>query len=138
MKWWARVLAGLAVAASAVLFFHPLCNAMFRCGCAPAWSGAAEHCNVRAPAGAHCPWCEHRGLGTLGFALTLAGQGLVLRLARRRVSVAAATLLAVLALPLAAVLSGSLAWLATDYPHFLLKDARARLGVPAGPLATVR
>ena len=40
---------------------------------------------------------------------------------------------ALVALPAAAVLAGFLTWLPTDYPHFLAKDARPRLGLPSGP-----
>jgi len=44
----------------------------------------------------------------------------------------------VAALPLAVVASAGACWLATDYPHFLVADARGRLRIPAGPLTTVR
>ena len=48
------------------------------------------------------------------------------------------TMLVLVVLPLAFVLSAGVCWLATDYPHFLVEDARGRLGIPAGPLVTVR
>ena len=134
----------LAASALALLlvtgvFLYPLCDSMFLCGCETMWGGAATHCNVHATHGAHCPWCDHLGLGAFGLLLTLAGQGAVFALVRRRRgSVLAATLVAVIALPPAVLLSAGVSWLVTDYPHFLVENARGRLGVPAGPLATVR
>ena len=49
---------------------------------------------------------------------------------RRALTVAAA----LVALPLLSVAGGALAWLPTDYPHFLAENARSRLGLPAGPI----
>ena len=46
------------------------------------------------------------------------------------------TIVAIAALPLAALLAGALTFLLTDYPHFLLHDARARTGIPEGPVTT--
>jgi hypothetical protein len=131
--------AALVVLAVTIVFRYPLCHQVFRCGCETMWGGAAEHCNVHAKAGEHCPWCDDRRLGTLGFALTLAAQATAFALVRSRErSVGAATIAAVAALPLAVLLSGGVCWLATDYPHFVVKDARARLGIPPGPIRTVR
>ena len=134
-----RVLGAFAILVATSVFLYPLCHVVFRCGCETMWGGAATNCNVHAKQGAHCPWCDHRTLGTVGFLLTLAGQGAVFTvvLVKKR-SVAAATALAVTALPLAVVFSAGVCWLATDYPHFLVENARAKLGVPAGPLVTVR
>jgi hypothetical protein len=134
-----RAAGALVVLLSASVFLYPLCHVVFRCGCGAVWGAAATHCNVHAPHGAHCPWCDQPGLGTVGFLLTLAGQGTVFALVRRRKgSVLAATVVAVAALPLAVVSSAGVCWLATDYPHFLVADARGRLRIPAGPLTTVR
>jgi hypothetical protein len=66
-------------------------------------------------------------------ALTLGGQLLVFRFALRRFGLAGAAASALVALPLVSVLGGAIAWLPTDYPHFLVENARARLGLPAGP-----
>jgi hypothetical protein len=33
------------------------------------------------------------------------------------------------------VATGALLWLPTDHPHFILRDARSRLGLPAGPIS---
>ena len=52
----------------------------------------------------------------------------------RRLGLLASASAALVALPLLSVGGGALAWLTTDYPHFLVHDARARLGLPAGPL----
>ena len=131
--------AALIVVAVSSVFRLPLCHLVFRCGCETMWGAAAEHCNVHAKAGEHCPWCDDRRLGTAGFGLTLAAQAAAFALVRsRKRSVGAATVAAVAALPLAVLLSGGASWLATDYPHFVVKDARARLGIPPGPLRTVR
>lgn len=116
---------------------YPLCGALFRCGCVALWSGAAERCNVHAGHGPHCPWCEHPALGAAGFGLTVAAQSLAFSLARRRgASAAASTAAAVAALPLAVLLAGGATWLVTDYPHFVVEDARQRLGLPPGPIAS--
>jgi hypothetical protein len=121
------------------VFLYPLCHQVFRCGCGTMWGGAAEHCNVHAKEGPHCPWCDDLRLGAFGFSLTLGLQAAVFAAARRKqVSIAEATLASVLALPPAFLVSGGVSWLATDYPHFVVKDARGKLGVPAGPVRTVR
>ena len=138
MTWPARALAGLILVAAAAALSHPLCNAMFRCGCAPAWAGAAERCNVHGAAGPHCPWCREPGLGALGFVLSLGGPLAVLLAAPRRVGLVPRTAAALLAIPLCALLAGSLTFFATDYPHFVAKNARSRLGLRGGPLATGR
>lgn len=116
---------------------YPLCGALFRCGCVSVWAGAADHCNVHAAAGPHCPWCESAALGAMGFVLMVAAQAGAWQLARRRgAAPLASTIVAIAALPLAALLAGALTFLLTDYPHFLLHDARARTGIPEGPVTT--
>jgi hypothetical protein len=129
----------IVVVAVTSVFLYPLCHMVFRCGCETMWGGAGERCNIHAKAGEHCPWCEDPLLGRTGFVFILALQAAAFVLARsRKLSVPAATLAAVAMLPVAVLLSGGASWLATDYPHFLVKDARTRLGVPAGPIRTVR
>jgi hypothetical protein len=131
--------AALVVLAVTIVFLNPLCHQLFRCGCGTMWAGGGDHCNVHAKAGPHCPWCDDLRVGTFGYVLMLGLQAAVFALARRKqVSIAGATLASVLALPVAGLVSGGASWLATDYPHFVVKDARARLGVPAGPIQTVR
>jgi hypothetical protein len=66
--------------------------------------------------------------------LTLGGQALVFRAVRRRSATATAALVAALALPPITIAAGVLTWLPTDYPHFLVEDARARMGLPEGPI----
>jgi hypothetical protein len=133
------VAAAVVILAVTSVLLYPLCHQVFRCGCETMWGGAADHCNVHAKEGPHCPWCENARLGTFGFSLTLAVQGAVFAIGRwRRLSVGPATLAALVVLPLAVLVSGGASWLATDYPHFLVKGARARLGIPAGPIRTVR
>jgi hypothetical protein len=129
---WRRALAFLAVAAVTAVLFTPICGVLHRCGCT--LSNGATYCNARAATGPHCPWCEHRVLGGISAALIVGGQLLVFGLVLRRASIPGAAAAALVALPLLSVAAGALAWLPTDYPHFLVHDARARLGLPAGPL----
>ncbi len=131
----ATVVPLLLVLASTATLHLPLCGALFRCGCVTPWTGGSDHCNIHAAQGPHCPWCAHPGVGTAGFGLTLASPVAAYLLVRRRgASLKTSTFAAAAAVPLAALLSGGATWLATDYPHFLARDARARLGLPAGPL----
>ena len=119
------------------VFTDPLCGALFRCGCVTLWGGAADHCNIHAAAGPHCPWCKSSALGAMGFVLILSVQIGAWLLARRRGAAPfASTLVAVAALPLAALFAGALTFLLSDYPHFLVHNARARTGIPAGPVTT--
>ena len=129
----------VAATVAAGVFLYPLCGLAFRCGCAMMGLGGAEHCNVQRPVGPHCPWCEHPSLGTLGFVLTLALQAVayVYVWGRSRSAISAGSA-GLLALPAAAVLAAFLTWLPTDYPHFLAKGARPRLGLPNGPVPCVR
>jgi hypothetical protein len=122
------------VAALSAALLTPLCGVLHRCGCSPPWSGGHGRCNIHRPEGPHCPWCEHRALAVLAAALTVGGETLVFRAARRRSATATAALVAALALPPITITAGALAWLPTDYPHFLVEDARARMGLPAGPI----
>jgi hypothetical protein len=132
-----RALPFLLFTALVAAFTYPLCGFLFRCGCLSLWDEAADHCNIHMAGAFHCPWCEHVGLGALGFAVMIAGQVLAFVLLRRRGgSVRASTLGAVAALPLAALLAGGLTFLLTDYPHFLARNARERIGLPPGPIGT--
>lgn len=132
-----RVLPFLLFATLAAVLMYPLCGWIFRCGCESLWGSAADHCNIHLARAFHCPWCEHAGLGALGFALVLAGQALAFALVRRQGgSIQASTLGAIAALPVAALLAGGLTFLLTDYPHFLALDARERIGLPPGPIGT--
>ncbi len=62
----------LFAAAVTATFIINLCAAVFACGCRALWAGAAEHCNIHAAGGRHCPWCSY---GHGGFPLAL---GLIL------------------------------------------------------------
>jgi hypothetical protein len=69
---------------------------------------------------------------------TIGAQALaLLAVRRRRGSTLQGALAAVAVLPVGLALSGAATWLATDYPHFIVEDARARLGIPNGPLRCV-
>lgn len=132
-----KLLPPLIVAALSVWLLTPLCGVVYRCGCRPLGLGGESHCNVVRPAGAHCPWCEHRWLGALAAGLILGGQLVVLRHARRRFGAAASVGVALFSLAPIGVAASALSWLPTDYPHFLVMDARARLGLPKGPIPCV-
>ena len=135
---WAALAVFLAVAAGTGVFFTPLCAVLHRCGCRASWDGGESHCNVHDAQGPHCPWCEHPGLGGLAAAGTIGGQAMAFLWVRRRgASLGRSALAAVAALPFTLVASGSAAWLLTDYPHFLVRDVRSRLGIPKGPLRCV-
>jgi len=41
------------------IFFVDWCAVVFQCGCRSLWNGIATYCNIHAPTGPHCPWCEH-------------------------------------------------------------------------------
>ena len=128
----------LGVAAATSVALLPLCALLHRCGCRAPWAGGLDHCNVRNAQGPHCPWCEHEALGALAGAGTLGGQGLAFLAVRRRKGTATrSATAAVAALPISLLVSGAVAWLATDYPYFIVEDARARLGIPNGPLRSV-
>jgi hypothetical protein len=129
-----KALAFLAVAAVSALLLTPICGILHRCGCRAPWAGGESYCNVRAAVGPHCPWCEHPVLGGLATTVILGGQLLVFGLVLRRTGIPGAAAAALVALPLLSLAGGALAWLPTDYPHFLVHDARDRLGLPAGPL----
>jgi hypothetical protein len=129
-----KAAAFLGVAVVSLVLFTPICGALHRCGCQAPWSGGKTYCNIKQATGPHCPWCAHPALGGVSAVLMLGGQLLVFRLALGRFGLAGAAGAALVALPLAAVVAGGIAWLPTDYPHFLVHDARARLGLPAGPI----
>jgi hypothetical protein len=120
------------------LLLLPICDALHLCGCRAPWSGADAHCNVHQLAGPRCPWCEHPALGVVAMLAVFGGQWVILRALRRRgagwSSAAAGSLAALVPL---AVMAGALCWLPTDYPHFLARDARQRLGLPDGPISCV-
>ncbi len=138
MRRWAPLGLFLALAAVTGVALLPLCGVLHRCGCRAPWAGGESLCNVRNAVGPHCPWCEHRALGGLAAAGTIGGQGLAFLLVRRRGGSAGRCALAAAGvLPLSLLASGGAAWLLTDYPHFVVENARERLGVPKGPLRCV-
>jgi hypothetical protein len=131
----AAFLAFVGLSASTATALYPLCHVLHRCGCVALWAGGAAACNVHAATGPHCPWCEHPALGALAMVGILGTQAMALRvLVRRGASLPAAVTGALASLLPALLLTGGALWLVTDYPHFLALDARARLGVPAGPV----
>lgn len=57
----AAIFAGGATVALAL--FLDFCDLVYGCGCRSWWNGAAEACNIHAPAPPHCPWCATGKLG---------------------------------------------------------------------------
>ena len=47
----------VVAAAVSALFFINLCGTIYQCGCVWMWAGAADHCNIHAAHGRHCPIC---------------------------------------------------------------------------------
>ncbi len=139
MRKWAPLGVFLALAAATSVALLPLCGVLHRCGCRAPWSGGETLCNVHNLEGPHCPWCEHKVLGGLanGGNPGRAGPRFPAGSATGGVIEPDGAWLAVGALPLALLVSGGAAWLLTDYPHFVVDGARARLGIPAGPLRCV-
>jgi len=107
----AETLLALSVAASV----HPVCAALFRCGCEPLWTGGAEHCNMHTPGVPHCPWCTP--LFPLWLALA-AGPGVVAAwiVARRSGSAGRAWLAGLVGSLAGSLVSGLVAALVTGYP----------------------
>jgi hypothetical protein len=66
------VVDGVAAVALAAMTFHPLCNLVFRCGCAWFFAGAADHCNIHDPAPPNCPPCANMAAGA-AFGAALVG-----------------------------------------------------------------
>ncbi len=63
----------VAATALAAMTFHPLCNLVFRCGCAWFFAGAADHCNIHDPAPPDCPPCASLAVGAaFGSAMAFA------------------------------------------------------------------
>jgi len=122
------VLLGIVLVASLALF-TPLCGFVHRCGCRM----TEARCNIANETGPHCPWCQHRALaGAVLGTILVAQAGAAWALRKRAPSRQAAGALA--AFPVAGVLASALAWLPTDYPHFLVLDARAKLHLGDGPI----
>lgn len=74
--WTADTLAALTLAG---VTFHPLCNLVFRCGCAWFFAGAAEHYNIHDPAPPNCPPCNEVVAGVTFGAAMIAGWLLAVR-----------------------------------------------------------
>jgi hypothetical protein len=65
----------VAAAALTAMTFHPLCNLVFRCGCAWFFAGAAAHCDIHDPAPPNCPPCASLAAG-IAFSAALCGMWL--------------------------------------------------------------
>src|SRR5262245_13638654 len=107
----AEALLSVSVAASV----HPVCAALFRCGCEPVWAGGAEHCNIHTPGVPHGPWCTR--LFPVWLALA-AAPGVVAAwiVARRSGSTGHGWVAGLVGYLLGALVSGLVAALLTGYP----------------------
>jgi hypothetical protein len=65
-----RWLPWILAAGLAALTGHPICDAVFDCGCTWPFAGAAAHCNVRTPEPPNCPPCSSAPVGIV-FGLAL-------------------------------------------------------------------
>lgn len=73
----------LAAVALAAFTFHPLCNLVFRCGCAWFFAGGADHCNIHDPRPPNCPPCASVAAGAAFSAAIVIGGLAAARGARR-------------------------------------------------------
>ena len=73
----------VAAVALAAATFHPLCNLVFRCGCAWFFAGGAAHCDVNDPAPPNCPPCSDALAGAAFSAVLVLGGLALVRAARR-------------------------------------------------------
>jgi hypothetical protein len=124
----ALLVLGSAFVLTAALF-TPFCGVVHRCGC----QLTESRCNVANETGPHCPWCEHRSLGALVFACVAIAEGTAVWVTRKK-PLATCALATLGAFPVAGLVFSALAWLPTDYPHFLALEARATLHLPPGPI----
>ena len=74
--------AAIAVVLTAATF-HPVCNAVFRCGCAWFFAGGASHCDILDPAPPNCPPCASAAAGAAFSAVLVAGWLALVHAARR-------------------------------------------------------
>ena len=75
-----EVVAAVALAAAT---FHPVCDLVFRCGCAWFFAGGAAHCDIRDPAPPNCPPCASAMAGAAFSAVLVAGWLALVHAARR-------------------------------------------------------
>jgi len=126
-----RTLAVIAVAVALTVFlFTPFCGLVHRCGC----RFSESRCNISNETGPHCPWCEHRALGVAVLAGVLLTESAV-AWATRKKPLATQGAAVAFSLPVAGFVLSALAWLPTDYPHFVVLEARSMLHLPSGPIA---
>jgi hypothetical protein len=71
-----------AAVALAAATFHPLCNLVFRCGCAWFFAGGSAHCDVNDPAPPNCPPCTSALAGAAFAAALVGGWTLLVRAGR--------------------------------------------------------
>lgn len=69
------------LAPAAAISATPLCGLIFRCGCT--LMTGSRYCNIRNPAGPHCPWCRDPRTFALSFAASVAGASALMRLSRK-------------------------------------------------------
>ena len=63
--------------------FHPVCDLVFRCGCAWFFAGGAAHCDILDPAPPNCPPCASAAAGAAFSAVLILGLLALVRATRR-------------------------------------------------------
>lgn len=104
------------VLVASLLLAHPLCNAIFQCGCS--MTALTRHCNIHDRFSPHCPWCVNTAGAAAVFISALIGAALANYITLRKFNgnIPLATLAGLIAfLALAALLSLPLAKL-DNYP----------------------
>ena len=76
----------VAAIALAAMTFHPVCNLVFRCGCAWFFAGGALHCDIHDPAPPNCPPCNDLAAGMAFGGALAAGWLAAARGLRRRLT----------------------------------------------------
>jgi len=83
---WPRrlTLAAITVALASATY-HPVCSAVFGCGCSWFFAGAADTCDIHVAGPPDCPVCTQVPAGAAFSAAMLAGWGVLVGVAARRV-----------------------------------------------------
>jgi hypothetical protein len=84
--WRRRAALAAITVALASLTYHPICSAVFDCGCSWFFAGAAETCDIHVPGPPDCPVCTQVAAGAAFTAVMLAGWGAVVAFAARRIA----------------------------------------------------
>ena len=83
-RWPRRLTLAAITVTLASLTYHPICSAVFDCGCSWFFAGAADTCDIHVPGPPDCPVCTQVPAGLAFTAIMLAGWGAVVGLAAGR------------------------------------------------------